>query len=123
MFTFRALIFSSLILLCIAAPAQATGSLSFEGGGYFVDLTIGLTEVPVVASVRFYQPGDQRGVLLPSEQVLVQTFDVKRQALVLRFTGSIGTDAIKPFTLTVVKRRAILQINARRIVSKFNWSM
>lgn len=123
MLTFRSLIFSSFILLCSAAPAHATGSLFFESGGYIVDLTIGLTEVPVVASVRFHRPGDQRGALLPQERVLIERFDVKRQALVLRFTGSHGTDAIEPFTLTVVKQRATLQIKAKRIVSKFNWSM
>lgn len=65
MLTLRALILPSLILLCAAAPAHATGSLIFEGGGYVVDLTIGLTQVPVVASVRFHRPSDQRGVLLP----------------------------------------------------------
>jgi hypothetical protein len=123
MLTLRAFLLSSIALLCAAFPARATGSLSYEGGGYFIDMAIGLTEVPVVASVKFYRPDDQDGILLPSTQVVIEEFDVKRQTLVLRFVGSSRHDAIEPFTLTVIRQRAVLQIGAKRIASKFSWSM
>jgi hypothetical protein len=52
---------TTLATFCLAA--HATSSLSFDGGGYVLDLEIGDTDRPVVASVTFHRQGDAQGVL------------------------------------------------------------
>lgn len=123
MTTTRSIIFAVLILLFPVTAAHASGSLSFSGGGYWVDLEIGQTEVPVVASVRFHRPGDPIGVVLSRRHVVVEAFDIRRQVLELRFVGSGGADAVEPFTLSANGGQAVLQIGARRVVSRFSWGM
>jgi hypothetical protein len=116
----RSIIVCALIVACAVAPARATGSLSFEGGGYWIDLEVGHTDVPVIASARLYRPGDARGVVLPREQLHVDVFDTRRQVLVLRFIGS-GT--VEPFILVIDGVHATLQIGAQRIDAPFRWLM
>ncbi|MGH8028283.1 MAG: hypothetical protein ACREO0_16325 [Pseudoxanthomonas sp.] len=126
MLTLRSLVVSAFILLMsVVAPARATGSLSFEGGGYWLEMEIGHTEAPVIASIRFHRPDDPNGIILPRKQVVVETFDTKRRVLVLRFAGSgdAGAGAAEPFTLSVNGERATLQVGAREISSQFDWSM
>lgn len=123
MITARSIIYAALVLLFLVTPAYASGSLSFSGDGYWVELEIGQTEVPVVASVRFHRPGDQKGVVLSRKHVIVEAFDTRRQVLVLRFMGSGGAEPIEPFTLSASGGQAVLQIDARRVVSQFSWGM
>ena len=119
----RSIIFAVLVFLFLMTPAYASGSLSFGGDGYWVDLEIGQTEVPVVASVRFHRPGDQKGVVLSRKLVIVEAFDTRRQVLVLRFTGLGGANPVGPFTLSANGGQAVLQIGAQQIVSQFSWEM
>ena len=123
MITIRSIIAAVLILLFTVTAAHASGSLSFSGGGYWVDLEIGQTEVPAVASVRFHRPGDPTGVVLSRKHVVVEAFDPRRQVLELRFMGSGGTNAVEPFTLSANRGEAVLQIGAQRVVSQFSWGM
>lgn len=118
--TLRSIIAAAFVVLCLVTSAHATGSLSFSGGGYWVDLEIGQTDVPVVASVRFHRANDSKGVILPRNLVVIEMFDTERQVLVLRF---IGTDGVEPFSLSVKGGEATLQIDAQRIVSQFSWRM
>ena len=53
---------TALATACLAA--HATSSLSFDGGGYVLDLEIGDTDRPVVVSVTFHRLGDAQGVVL-----------------------------------------------------------
>ena len=55
------LLITALATACLAA--HATSSLSFDGGGYVLDLEIGDTDRPVVASVTFHRQGDAQGVV------------------------------------------------------------
>lgn len=51
-------LFSTVFLvLALCEHASATSSLSFEGGGYWIDLEVGYTEQPVIAAVRFFCAG------------------------------------------------------------------
>lgn len=98
---------------------MATSSLSFEGGGYWIDLEIGADEGPVVAFVRFHRPGDAKGVVLPGTDWQIEAFDAKRQVLVLRYKG--GRSGVEPFTLSVRHHDAVLEIDGRAIQSSFWW--
>ena len=110
---------ATLVLLC--GVAHATSSLSFEGGGYWLDLEIGHTDRPVVASVKFHRPGDSKGVVLRGN-FSVDSFDTDRKELTLIYKG--GNPQVEPFTLSVRGDTATLRISgAEEIVSAFDWFM
>ena len=119
MFLTRKLLWiTTLATFCQAA--HATSSLSFDGGGYVLDLEIGDTDRPVVASVTFHRQGDAQGVLLRGN-CQDQAFDLRRQELVLVYGG--GEGRVEPFTLTVHGSRASLAVAGRRIQAPFRWAM
>jgi hypothetical protein len=107
-------------LLLISLAAYATSSLWFEGGGYWLDMEIGHTDRPVIASVNFHAPGDSQGVVL-RDNFKVASFDTGRKDLIIEYTGS--DPRVQPFTLTVHGEKAILRIGHTRIESGFDWSM
>ena len=112
------LLIAAIATSCLAA--HATSSLSFDGGGYVLDLEIGDTDRPVVASVTFHRPGVAQGVVLRGN-FRVKAFDPRRQELVLVYGG--GDGRVGPFTLTVHGSRASLAVAGRRIQAPFSWSM
>ncbi len=109
-----------LLWACVSTPANATSSLSFGGGGYWIDFEIGHVTRPVIASLRFNAPGDSKGVLLRGN-FQVKTFDTKRRILRLIYTGE--DTRVSPFTLVVVANKSTLTVNGKRINSRFSWEM
>jgi len=107
-------------LLLIAAIVHATSSLWFEGGGYWLDMEIGHTDRPLVASVNFYAPGNSQGVVL-RDNFNVARFDTDRKDLVIEYAGD--DPRVPPFTLVVHGEKAILRIGNARIESAFDWFM
>ena len=112
------LLITAIATFCLAA--HATSSLSFDGGGYVLDLEIGDTDRPVVASVTFHRPGVAQGVVLRGN-FRVKAFDPRRQELVLVYGG--GDGRVEPFALTVRGSRASLAVAGRRIQAPFSWFM
>jgi hypothetical protein len=110
-----------LLVVALALPAYATSPLSFEGGGYWIDLEIGHTDKPVIAAVRFHQPGDKQGVVLSPRLIVVKAFDTQRKVLVLRYAG--GESGVGSFVLSIHQQTAVLETGAKRVVSPFNWAM
>jgi len=106
--------------LLVATSAAATSSLSFEGGGYWIDLEIGDDAAPVVAAVRFHAPGDSEGVVLPRDEWRVLRFDVDGRRLVLKHAP--GRSGVASFTLSVRGADAVLAIDDRAIQSPFAWT-
>lgn len=120
--SFLSIAHAALMFLGTCAPAHATGTLSFTGGGYWIDLEIGEAEVAQVAAVRFHGPGDAQGLVLPRECLSVEAFDPASEKLVLRCAcpDQPGSPA---FTLSADRAEAVLEIDARRIASSFDWSL
>lgn len=119
LFLIRALLLiTAIATFCLAA--LATSSLSFDGEGYVLDLEIGDTDRPVVASVTFHRPGGAQGVVLRGN-FRVQAFDPRRRELVLVYCG--GDGRVEPFTLTVHGNHASLAVAGRRIQAPFRWAM
>jgi len=112
------LLIAAIATFCMAA--HATSSLSFDGGGYSLELEIGDTGRPVVASVTFHRPGVAQGVVLRGN-FRVRAFDPRRQELVLVYGG--GDGRVEPFALTVRGSRASLAVAGRRIQAPFSWFM
>nr|WP_228737349.1 hypothetical protein [Xanthomonas euvesicatoria] len=104
----------------LSTSAHATSSLSFEGGGYWIDFEIGHVTRPVIASLRFYAPGDSKAVLLRGN-FQVRTFDTKRRILRLIYTGD--DTRVPPFTLVVLANKSTLAVNGKQINSSFSWEM
>jgi hypothetical protein len=109
-----------LLYFFINSSAQATSSLSFNGEGYSLGLEIGTTDRPVIASIDFLAPGIRPSVVLRTG-LLVKTFDVKRRELLLVYNGS--DPRVPPFILSVHTDKAILEIDGKRLQSKFSWEM
>lgn len=117
----RSLPAALLLSLAGIVPAQATSSLSFDGGGYTVEIEVGESARPVIASVRFHAPGDRAGVVLARDLVTVEAFDVAREVLVLHHAA--GKDGVTAFTLSVHGTQAVLESGAQRATAAFDWSM
>ncbi|MBA8886811.1 hypothetical protein FHW12_001002 [Dokdonella fugitiva] len=111
----------AVLALFASAPAGATSSLSFDGGGYSIELEVGDSTRPVIASVRFHAPGDREGVVLARDRVTVEAFDVVRRVLVLHHAA--GRDGVAAFTLSVHGAEAVFETGTRRTTSMFDWSM
>ena len=109
---------SSLVLCALAHLAMATSSLSFDGGGYLIDLEIGDDAVPVVAAVHFHAPGDAQGVMLARATWRVIAFDPRRQRLLLQHDRAA---AVPAFSLSVQRDDAVLVIDGRRVHASFDW--
>lgn len=110
----------AMALLLVAVVAHATSSLSFDGGGYRLDMEIGHTDHPVVASVTFHAPGDPQGVVLRGN-FRVASFDTARKELIIEYKGN--DPRVEPFTLVVHGEKAILRIGRARFESAFSWLM
>lgn len=108
------------VFFLLSMAAQATSSLAFEGGGYFLDLEIGDTDRPVVASVGFLKEGDAERVVLRGN-FHVEVFDTARKDLILVYEG--GDSRVVPFRLTVHEERATLEVAGERIDADFSWVM
>ena len=110
----------AMALLLVPVFAYATSSLWFEGGGYWLDMEIGQTDRPVVASINSHSPGDSRGVVL-RDNFKVTSFDTDRKDLIIEYAGV--DPRVKPFTLVVHGDKAILRIGRVQIESGFDWFM
>jgi hypothetical protein len=110
---------SSLVLCGFARLAAATSSLSFDGGGYSIDLEIGDDAAPAVAAVHFHAPGDAQGVVLARETWRVITFEPRRQRLLLQHDGAA---AVPAFSLSVQRDEAVLVIDGRHLRASFDWN-
>ena len=108
-----------LVLCGLLHVASATSSLSFDGGGYSIDLEIGDDAVPVVAAVHFHAPGETQGVVLARETWRVIAFEPRRQRLLLQHDGAA---AVPAFSLSVQRNDAVLVIDGRRVRASFDWS-
>lgn len=107
-----------LATLCgFAGPAAATSTLSFEGGGFWIDFEVGDDAASTIAAVRFHE--NARGIVLPPGDWRLEAFDPRREVLVLRHRG--GHSSVKPFVLSVHHRDALLAIDGRTINAPFSW--
>ena len=119
----RRLIRSLLVVAVFAlfcGPAQATSSLSFDGGDYLLNMEIGHVERPVIASITVHRPGDSKGVVLRGNFV-AEVFDTNTRQMRVIYKG--GDPRVPPFTLVVKGEAATLSIDGKTIRSAFSWFM
>src|SRR4051794_24165881 len=118
----KSLLLAATLMFVASAKLQATEALIFDGGGYNIYILIGMAEHPVVAEVRFTQPGAKDSVTLPHEQLQIKKFDMDVRTLEMRFSNQKKDPALpSPFVLSVRKNKAVLSINGKKIRSSFDW--
>ena len=115
--------FSAALVLVASSNAHATEALFFDGGGYTIELLIGLLDDPVIAQVRFTPPEGKDSVMIPRKLVHVEKFDMKKRILVMQFSNKNDPDLPASFSLSANKTRAVLSINGKKINSEFNWDI
>lgn len=119
----RSAILTLAFVLGIHTAALATGSLSFEASGYCVDITVGYDKSAVVAGVKTASPGSPRETRIPLELIEVETFDVERKVLVLRFKNPGRPDLPADFVLTVNRDIGVLRTEDKSLTGPFGWGM
>ena len=119
----RSAVLALAFALGVHAAAWATGSLSFEASGYSVDITVGYDKTPVVAGIKTASPGQSRATEIPLELIAVESFDVERKHLVLRFKNPGRADLPADFALTVNRELGILRTESKSLTGRFDWGM
>jgi hypothetical protein len=109
------------LLVAAAWPALAlaTSSLTFEGGGYTIEMEVGDDAAPAIARMRMHVPGDARGTPLDPAKVAVQDFDPRQRILSLTHAGDPAR--APAFSLRVRGTRAVLEMDGRRVEAAFDW--
>lgn len=116
----------AIAVLAVAASgggALATGAVSFEGGGYVLDFTVGQQERPVLAGLSFTAPGSSSNSVLRPPHLAVVVFDTKAKLLVVRYSNP-GDSALPPdFEFSVHGSEGVLKLPNRSVTGSFNWEM
>jgi hypothetical protein len=118
----KAILVSAFLIFVAASHLQATEYVTFEGGGYGVDILVGQADKPSVALVRFTAPGDSKWVLVPRELLRVEKFDDDKRTLTLRFANKGEPKLPKSFSLVVRKNSGVLTVDGKRIKGSFDWA-
>ena len=116
-------LFSAALVLVASSNAHATEALFFNGGGYTIEVLIGLVDDPVIAQVRFTPFGGKDSVIIPRKLLHVEKFDMKKRILTMHFSNKNDPDLPASFSLSANKTRAVLAINGKTIKSEFNWDI
>jgi len=119
--TARAVVLSAVLILVTASHLQATESVTFSGGGYHLDILMGMADELSVARVLFSPPGDGSLVELPHELLRVEKINGRKRVLILHFVNKGEPKLPKSFSLAVRKNSGVLTIGGKRIKGSFDW--
>ena len=116
---------SAALLLIACLNVRATEGLIFSGGGYTLNILIGMAPDPIVGQVQFTPPVAKHWVILPSELLHIEKFDMKKRVLTMHFSNKNNPDLPPSFSLSVKKTKAVLSISGKEIKSdeEFNWEI
>ena len=119
----RAVLLAAFLAFIAAPTVRATEALEFSGGGYELSIVIGMAPGPVVASVRFTPPGAKEWIHVPREHMQIKKFDMRQQALLIRFVKGKHDDPGLPdaFTFSARKKSAVLSVGGKEIKGSFSW--
>ena len=116
-------LFSAALVLVASSNVHTTEALLFDGGGYTIEVLIGMAPDPVIASVRFTPPGAKDWVSLPRELLHIEKFDMEKRILTMHFSNKNNPDLPASFSLSVKETGAVLSISGKEIKSEFNWDI
>ena len=116
-------LFSAALVLVASSNAHATEALFFDGGGYTIEILIGMAPDPIIASVHFTSPEAKDRVSLPRELLHIERFDMEKRILTMNFSNKNNPDLPASFSLSADKTGAVLSISGKKIKSKFDWDI
>jgi|SRR5215469_2745811 len=119
----RSFLFSAALIVIASSSVHATEALIFNGGGYNIQIMVGYEDDPVVAQVLFTPPGAKDWIVLPSEGLQIEKFDMEKRVLTMRFSNKKNPDLPGSFSLSVKNTKAVLSISGEEIKSEFNWEI
>lgn len=119
----RSLLLLAALILVASSNVHATEALLFNGGGYNIQILIGLEDNPVVAQVLFTPPDAKEWTSLPRNLLEIEKFDMKKKILIMHFSNNGTPDLPGSFSLSVKQRRAVLSIGGKEIKSEFDWDI
>ena len=119
----RLFLFCTALILVASSSVHATEALLFNGGGYTIQIMVGYEDDPVVAQVFFTPPGAKDWIVLPSEGLQIEKFDMEKRTLTMNFSNKNNPDLPRSFSLSVKKARAALSISGKEIKGEFNWDI
>jgi hypothetical protein len=120
----RPFLFSAALILVASSNVHATEAIFFNGGGYTIEILVGMAPDSVIASVRFSPPGAKDWVSLPRELLHIEKFDMEKRVLTMHFSNKNNPDLPGSFSLSVKKTRAVLSISGKKISDeKFDWDI
>jgi hypothetical protein len=114
----RPFLFSAALILIASSNVYATEALFFDGGGYSVDILIGMAPDPVIASVRFTPQGTKDRVSLPRELLHVEKFDMEKRISTMHFSNKNNPDLPASFSLSVKRPGLSSLLAAKKLVMK-----
>ena len=117
----KAVLLSAVLVFVTASHLQATESVTFEGGGYYIDILMGMADELSVARVLFSPPGDGALAELPHEMVRVEKINGRKGILILHFVNKGDPKLPKSFSLAVRKNSGVLTVGGKRVKGSFNW--
>src|SRR5262249_8231803 len=80
----RSFLFSAALIVIASSSAHATEALIFNGSGYNIQIMVGYEDDPVVAQVLFTPPGGKDWIVLPTEGLQIEKFDIEKTILTMR---------------------------------------
>jgi hypothetical protein len=120
----RSFIAAAVLVIMGLTSAQATSSLSFEVGGYLIDIVVGDASGPVISGVSIAEPGGQHPTSIPIQLVRVEVFDVERKVLLLRFDKPAADSTLSAsFLLSVKGDVGILKVGEKSLSGSASWGM
>ena len=121
----RPFLFSAALILVASSNVHATEAIFFNGGGYTIEILVGMAPDSVIASVRFSPPGAKDWVSLPRELLHIEKFDMEKHILTIQFSNKNNPDLPASFSLSVKKTKAVLSVSGKQVRSdgEFNWDI
>ena len=121
----RPFLFSAALILVASSNVHATEAIFFNGGGYTIEILVGMAPDSVIASVRFSPPGAKDWVSLPRELLHIEKFDMEKHILTMQFSNKNNPDLPASFSLSVKKTKAVLSVSGKQVRSdgEFNWDI
>ena len=121
----KSFLFSAALIVIASSNVHATEGLIFSGGGYTINILVGMAPDPHIAQVQFIPPGAKDWIGLPSALVHVEKFDMKKRVLSMQFSNKNNPDLPVSFSLSVKKTKAVLSIGDKEIKSdeEFDWEI
>ena len=71
--------FSAALILVASSNVHATEAIFFNGGGYTIEILVGMAPDSVIASVRFSPPGAKDWLAFPASFFILKSSTWKRE--------------------------------------------